>query len=72
MKKHLTPKMWLAYDLIYIKGLTDDIVAKELGLKTNEEGRKPGYKQILNIRSKIIKIAKLVVREFDVVYSLHG
>jgi hypothetical protein len=72
MKKHLTPKMWLAYDLIYIKGLTDDIVAKELGLKTNEEGRKPGYKQLLNIRSKIIKIAKLVVREFDVVYSLHG
>lgn len=70
MKKVLTARLWMAYDLIYIKGLPDEIVAKEMQLRTKETNRKPGYRQILNFKNKLVKIAKEVIVEFDVEYSL--
>ena len=42
--------------------MTEDAVAEELGYKSNEQGRKAGYKQIKNMRKffkeKVIKIIK--------------
>lgn len=70
MKKHLPSKLFLAYKLIYILGLSDEEAAKALGFKTNETGRKPGYKQILNMKSALLKIAKERVYEMDVIYNI--
>ena len=48
--------------MLFIENMNEDDVAKELGYKTNEQGRKAGYKQIKNMRKmfkeKVIKIIK--------------
>jgi len=36
-------------------------VAKEMGYVTSEKNRKPGYKQIKNIKKSIIKKAKKIM-----------
>jgi transcription initiation factor IIE alpha subunit len=55
MEEILKPLEWKIYDLLYVKNLDDDEVAKEMGYKTSEANRSPGYKQIKNIKKSIIK-----------------
>jgi len=62
LKEDLSEKHYKIYQMLFIENLDEDIVAKELGYKTNESGRKAGYKQIKNMRKffkeKVIKIIK--------------
>ena len=58
LKKVLKPNEWIVYETIYIKNLSEEEAAAELGLKSNEKNRKPGYKQIQNIKKSIIKKVK--------------
>ena len=62
LKEDLSEKHYKIYQMLFIDNLDEDIVAKELGYKTNESGRKAGYKQIKNMRKffkdKVIKIIK--------------
>ena len=58
MKEVLKPLEWKIYDLLYIKNLDENEVAKEMGYKTSEANRSPGYKQIKNIKKSIIKKVK--------------
>ena len=58
MNEILKPNEWIVYEGLYIKYMEEDEVAKKLGLKSNEKNRKPGYKQIKNLKKSIIKKAK--------------
>ena len=54
MKEILKPIEWQVYEGLFILGEEEDQVAKKLGYISNERGRRPGYKQIRNIRKSII------------------
>jgi RNA polymerase sigma factor (sigma-70 family) len=54
MEKILTPRQYKAFEMLFIKNMTDEEVAKEMGFKSTESGRKAGYKQIKNLK-KLLK-----------------
>ena len=62
LKEELSERHYHIYQMLFIENKNEDEVAKELGYKTNEQGRKAGYKQIKNIKKtlkeKVIKIIK--------------
>jgi hypothetical protein len=58
MKKILKPNEWIVYKGLYIDNLEEDQVAKTLGFTSNEKNRRPGYKQIKNLKKSILKKAK--------------
>jgi uncharacterized protein (DUF2164 family) len=62
LKQELSEKHYKIYTMLFVENMTEDAVAKELGYKTNEQGRRAGYKQIKNMRKffkeKVIKIIK--------------
>ena len=43
---------------LYIKNKSEEEVAHELGYRTSEKNRSPGYKQIKNIKKSIITKVK--------------
>lgn len=51
LKSILNPRQWQAFELLYIKNLPEEEVAKQMGFKSNESGRKAGYKQIKNLKN---------------------
>ena len=63
MKIALSPMQYKFYDLFYIKGHTEEEVAKMMGYKTNEKNRTPGYKQMPNMKKSIIEKAKKVIEK---------
>ena len=66
MKGVLKANEWQVYRYLYIDHLTEDQVAKKMGYKTSEKNRLPGYKQIKNIRKKIIDKVKKILGKGDV------
>lgn len=54
LKLILNDRQFKAFELLYMKNLSDEEVAKQMGFKSTESGRKAGYKQIKNLR-KILK-----------------
>ena len=68
MKTILKPNEWIVYEGLFVNNLEEEEVSDLLGFKSNEKNRKPGYKQIKNIRKKIIdKVKKCLDRgEIDI------
>tara|TARA_R100000808_G_scaffold11976_1_gene30283 strand:- start:16422 stop:17006 length:585 start_codon:yes stop_codon:yes gene_type:complete len=58
MKEILKPIEWKVYLSLYINNKSEQEVAEELGYKTSEKNRSPGYKQIKNIKKSIIEKVK--------------
>lgn len=58
MKQILKPNEWIVYEGLFIKNLEEDEVSNTLGFKSSEKNRKPGYKQIKNLRKKIMEKVK--------------
>jgi len=56
--KHLKPLERKVYILLYIENKSEEEAAKLMGYKTSEKDRKPGYKQIKNIKKNILDKAK--------------
>ena len=54
LKKALPPKQYKIYDMLYVQHMEEEEVAKIMGYKTTEKGRKAGYKQLKNLK-KIFK-----------------
>jgi len=65
MKNHLTDKQYFIYKMFFIDNLTDDQIAKILKFKTNEKGRKAGYKQIKNLKKMLYLKAQTLLKEHD-------
>jgi len=66
MKKTLPPKQYRIYDLLFVKNKDEEEVAKLLGYKSNERGRKAGYKQIKNLRKKFKQQAIKLIAKLDI------
>lgn len=66
LKVRLSKELYFVYRFLYVLGNTDEDLAKYLKFKTNEKNRVPGYKQIYNFKQKIIKEAKDILKEEDV------
>jgi DNA-directed RNA polymerase specialized sigma24 family protein len=58
----LPPKQYKIYDMLYIQHMEDEEVAKVMGYKTTEKGRKAGYKQLKNLK-KIFKDKAIQILE---------
>jgi DNA-directed RNA polymerase specialized sigma24 family protein len=65
MRKKLPAKMFVIYEMLYIKNFSDEELAVALDLKTREKNKTPGYKQIYNLKQKILVIVKEALKEED-------
>ena len=61
MEELLKPHEWKVYGFLYIDFLDELQAAKKMGYKTSENNKSPGYKQIKNIKKKIIKKVKQIL-----------
>lgn len=68
MKVRLNEREYLAYQLIYLDHLPDEEVSRIMEFKTKEINRIPGYRQISNLKLKLVKIGKEVLEEMDLEY----
>lgn len=66
LKKILKENEWIIYENIFLLGKSEKYVADLLGYKTNEANRNPGYKQIKNIKKKIVEKAKYLIESGEV------
>jgi len=58
------------YQLLFVEGSSEAEVAKEMGFKREAGNRKaPRYKQLDNIKSKFVEIAKKVLQENEIIES---
>ena len=66
MKKHLSEKHYKIYKMIHIENLDINKAAEKLGYKSNEKGRKAGYKQIKNFEKMFKVLAKKLIKDHDI------
>ena len=66
IKKYLKPIEWKVYSYLYIENKNEDEVAKLMGYSTSEKNRSPGYKQIKQIKKKIITLAKKIIHDGEI------
>ena len=59
----LKPNELKFYKLFYLESNTEEVIAKRMGFTTGEKNRKPGYKQIQNIKKNIVKKIKKAISE---------
>ena len=67
LKKELPPKQYLVYEMLYIKNMDEVEVAKVMGYKTSEKGRKAGYKQLKNLKKIFKEKAEEVLNKGDII-----
>lgn len=66
MQTNLNDKHFFIYKMFFIDNLSDDQIAKILKFKTNEKGRKAGYKQIKNLKKMLFLKAKQLLKDNDI------
>jgi hypothetical protein len=69
MARNLTPRHYFVYKMLFIDGIDEDEVARILGYKSNEKGRKAGYKQIKNLKNQYKNMAKKIIEKEDIFYE---
>jgi len=68
MRRKLKSNEWIVYKGLFVDNKSEEEVAKSMGFKSNEKNRAPGYKQIKNIRKKIIEKVKKCLEKDEVDY----
>ena len=66
MEEVLKSNEWKIYKYLYIDMKSEIETAKLMGYKTSEKNRSPGYKQIKNIKKRIIKKAREMVENDEI------
>lgn len=66
IKPKLKENEWKVYKYLYIDNLPEEQLGEFLGYKTTESNCRPGYKQIKNIKNKIISIVKKALYRGDI------
>lgn len=69
MKKVLSEKNYSIYQMLFVQNLGEEDVAKELGYRTTEKGRKAGYKQIKNLKKQFKAKAEKILQTKDIFYG---
>ena len=67
MKKELSQKQYIVYDLLFVQHKEEEVVAKIMGYKTSEKGRKAGYKQIKNLKKVFKEKAQSILEREDII-----
>ena len=65
LEKKLKPAEYRVFEMLFIKGMSNDEVAIIMGFSGNETNRKPGYGRIAQIKRKIIQKAKEMKDDID-------
>jgi len=66
MQKSLNERQFMIYEMLFIQNLTEAEVAEKLGYRTNEKGRKAGYKQLKNLKKQFKEKALFILRTKDI------
>ena len=66
MRLYLAPKQYRVYTRLFVDGVDEEKVAAEMGYKTNEKGKKAGYKQIKNLKKLFRQIALKILQSEDI------
>lgn len=66
MTQLLDEKTAKLYNLLYVECISEDEAAIQMGFKSNEN-RRPGYKQISNLKKKILETARHIIENYDVI-----
>ena len=69
MRQYLNDRHFIIYKMLFIDHIDEEVVAKVLGYKSNEKGRKAGYKQIKNLKNFYKKVAKKICVETDIFFE---
>ncbi|HIL25785.1 MAG TPA: hypothetical protein EYG21_00080 [Nitrospinaceae bacterium] len=69
MQETLTSRHYFVYKMLFIDGISEEEIARVLGYKSNEKGRKAGYKQIKNLKNQYKNIAKKIIKKEDIFYE---
>tara|TARA_B100001093_G_C26858931_1_gene1028877 strand:- start:5019 stop:5738 length:720 start_codon:yes stop_codon:yes gene_type:complete len=67
IKEVLSDRQYLVYELLFVQNKSEEEVAKVLGFKTSEKGRKAGYKQIKNLKKMFAKKAEHILKTQDII-----
>ena len=57
----------MIYQLLFIENKTEEEVAKKMGYRTNEKGRKAGYKQIKNLKKTFKQKILSILEKKDII-----
>lgn len=68
MKMNLNPRQYRAFEMLYIENKDDEEVAKEMGFKSTESGRKAGYKQIKNLKKMLKEKASKILKNKGITF----
>jgi RNA polymerase sigma factor (sigma-70 family) len=68
IKKSLNERQWQAFEMLYINNMSDEDVAREMGFKSNESGRKAGYKQIKNLKNLFKSKAAIILKNKGITF----
>jgi hypothetical protein len=66
LKEKLPDDLFFAYKFLFVDGKSEKELGKALGFRTSENNRNPGYKQIYNIKQKIINEVKQIIKNGDI------
>jgi len=69
MREYLNDRHFIIYKMLFIDYIDEETVAKVLGYKSNEKGRKAGYKQIKNLKNFYKKVARKICTETDIFFE---
>lgn len=67
MKRKLPERQYKIYHMLFVKNMDDEDVAKVMGYKTTEKGRKAGYKQIKNLKKLFKQKASELLEKEDII-----
>jgi hypothetical protein len=67
MKVYLSEKQYTIYKMLYIDNKSISEVGKIMGYKSNEKGRRAGYKQIKNFEKVFKALAQKLLKEEDII-----
>jgi len=67
MKKVLPEKQYKVYKMLYVDHMDEIEVAKIMGYKTSEKGRKAGYKQLKNLKKIFKEKAISILKKGEIV-----
>lgn len=68
LKKQLNARQFQAFELLFIKNMTDEEAAQEMGFKSTETGRKAGYKQIKNLKKSLKEKAAAILEKKGIAF----
>ena len=72
MKEVLSERQYKIYKLLFMEHQEEEDVAKEMGYKTTEKGRKAGYKQIKNLKKLFRQKAEKILSTKDIFLHTDG